>query len=74
MSTAERRLSGPRLLPPLMLTADEVAQRLGVAPCTVRRWCREGRIRHFRGPGAVRIPADALTDVLRAGRLEEARR
>ena len=45
MSTAERRLAGPRLLPPLMLTAAEVADRLRVHPHTVRRWCREGRLR-----------------------------
>lgn len=68
------RLSGPRLLPPLMLTAEEVAQRLGVAPCTVRRWCREGRLRHWRGPATVRIPADALADVLQTGRLEGGKR
>lgn len=69
MSTAERRLTGPRLVPPLMLTAAEVAERLRVHPHTVRRWCREGRLRCFRSGHTVRIPADALTEALRTGRL-----
>lgn len=71
MSTAERRLAGPRLLPPLMLTAAEVADRLRVHPHTVRRWCREGRLRCFRAGHTVRIPADALTEALRTGHLTE---
>ena len=61
-----------RLLPPLLLTPDEVALRLRVTARTVRRWCQEGRLRSFREGKVVRIYADALADALKAGRLPEA--
>ena len=57
------------LLPPLMLTSDEVARRLAVSDETVRRWCRTGRLRCFRAGRVLRIPADALDAALRDGGL-----
>jgi hypothetical protein len=38
-------------------TPIALAEKLGVSPATVRRWCAEGRF-----PGAWRTPAEALPD------------
>ncbi|HXF36593.1 MAG TPA: helix-turn-helix domain-containing protein, partial [Actinomycetota bacterium] len=42
------------------VTAREVAERLGVAPDTVTRWCREGRIPAVRPGRDWRIPASVI--------------
>lgn len=42
-----------------MLTAKEVARRLGVDAGTVRRWARQGRLLFTRTPGgALRVHSD----------------
>lgn len=61
-----------RLLPPLLLTPDEVAYRLRVTARTVRRWCQEGRLRSFRHGKVVRIYADDLAAALTSGHLAQA--
>jgi len=33
-------------------TAEDVAEMVNVKPETVRRWCREKKIRHLKLPGA----------------------
>lgn len=49
-----------------LLTAKEVARRLGVDPCTVRRWARQGRLLCTRTPsGAVRMHPDYVEKLLR---------
>jgi excisionase family DNA binding protein len=43
------------------LTADEVAEMVGVTGATVRTWCRRGILDAWRdGPRKWVIPADAL--------------
>ena len=47
-----------------MLTPEEVAERLGVAPITVRRWCAKGQISALKEGSKYRgswlIPESAL--------------
>jgi len=50
-----------------MLTAVEVAERMGVSPVTVQRWARSGllpgaELRVEAGRATWRIPAEALDD------------
>ena len=56
-----------RLMPPVLLTPDEVAQRLKVSPRTVRAWCQAGKLRCFKEGHIVRIYGDALADALQRG-------
>lgn len=58
---------GPRLVPPELLTPDDVAARLRVSSRTVRRWVQDGRLRGFRSGHVVRVYADSLADILRRG-------
>ena len=48
-----------------LLSADEVAARLGVGAITVYRWCREGRLPCFKVGKGWRMRRGALDDVLR---------
>ena len=49
-----------------VLTVKEAAALARVSPATIRRWCRRGYLRAFQvGRGAaIRIPADALRELL----------
>lgn len=69
MSADLREVPGLHLLPPLLLTPEDVARRFGVSSATVRRWCAAGRLRHFRHGRVLRIYGDAVADALRTGRL-----
>lgn len=58
-----------QLVPPELLTVDDVAARFQVSGRTVRRWVQEQRLRGFRQGHVVRVYADALADALRRGTL-----
>lgn len=46
-------------------TVAEVAALLGVCADTVRSWCDEGSLSHFRTPGGHRrIPASAIDELV----------
>lgn len=60
------------------LTAQEVAERCGVTPQTVQRWCRAGRFAGARQERTARgaewhIPAADLDGLTTGGRSEPAR-
>ena len=51
---------------PELLTVDDVADILGMHPYTVRRWCRDGDLRHVVLPGGrIRIHRTDLDALLR---------
>ena len=58
-----------RLMPPVLLTTDDVARRMNVSRRTVRTWCEEGKLRHFKEGRILRIYGDALAEALQRGRL-----
>lgn len=47
-----------------LLTAEEVAERLRLAPFTVRRMIRRGRIRAYKVGRAWRVPEEAVLEYL----------
>ena len=47
-----------------LLTVEECAELLRVKVATVRRWCREGRIRAIHPGRAWRIPREALEELM----------
>ena len=50
----------------VLLTAEELAERLKIQPSTVRRWSRDGRIPTVRlSPKVVRYDYDAVVETLR---------
>src|SRR6266568_555337 len=51
----------------LFVGVAEVAERLGVSPDTVTRWCRQGRIPGIKPGRDWRVPASVAEDLL-AGR------
>src|SRR3954447_7248533 len=50
-----------------LLGIEEVAERLGVQPTTVHRWCREGRLTCLKPGKSWRIRASSLETFLRQG-------
>src|SRR3954452_23179206 len=50
-----------------LLGIEEVAERLGVQPTTVHRWCREGRMTCLKPGKSWRIRASSLEAFLRQG-------
>lgn len=64
MSTADQRWD-PELLPPL-LTIEEAAQFLRVAPKTIRRRIADRSLRAHRvGPRAIRVTRESLLALVR---------
>ena len=59
----------PELLPPLMLTPQEVARRFAVSSRTVLRWCADGRLRSFRAGKVLRVYGESVAAALNSGRL-----
>jgi excisionase family DNA binding protein len=56
-----------------MLTTREVAAALKVAPETVAKWLRRGRLAGFRLPGgAWRVPEREITRMMTPARAEDA--
>jgi excisionase family DNA binding protein len=52
-------------LPKRLLTAEEIANALGVHRATVRKWAREGKIPSFRTPtGRLRFDSVAVAKIL----------
>lgn len=51
----------------LLLGVDEVAERLGVQPTTVHRWCRNGQLSCLKPGKSWRIRRSSLEDFLRQG-------
>jgi excisionase family DNA binding protein len=49
------------------LSTGHAAELADVAPGTIRRWLREGRLRGYRAGRAVRVKRDELEQLLRAG-------
>lgn len=50
---------------PVQYTTPEAAARLGVGTSTLRRWAKEGRVRHVLLPsGRMRFAADDLAALL----------
>ena len=46
---------------PEMLSAEEAAEYLGVHKATVWKWCRQGKLPHYRYPGnSIRLDKDEL--------------
>ncbi|WP_294925623.1 helix-turn-helix domain-containing protein [uncultured Paracoccus sp.] len=63
----------PQGVPPLpadaeLLTVKELAARLRVAPSTIWRWAKDGKIQPVRIAGSTRWPVSIIDDAL-AGRL-----
>lgn len=53
-------------------TPGQLAGAMAVDPKTVRRWCNEGKIQHFKTPGGhVRIPDAVARRLLETGSGEE---
>lgn len=51
-----------------LVTAEELAQRLEVKPCTIRKWSRQGKIPAVRiSPKVVRFDAQAVMAILSKG-------
>jgi excisionase family DNA binding protein len=50
---------------PVLLTAQQTADRLGVCTATVYNLCARGELAHVRVLNAVRIPKDALEEFIR---------
>ena len=49
-----------------VLTVAEAADRLRVSVWTIRRWCDDGTLDHFRLPGGHRrIPATAIDAIVK---------
>lgn len=52
---------------PLLLTVKRTAELLSIQPRSVRRWVKDGQLPSVRLPsGGIRIPADAVTSILRS--------
>lgn len=49
-----------------MLTVNEVAERLRVAPITVYRWCYAGKLKSLKIVGVRRIEEEALEEFKRS--------
>lgn len=58
----------------MLLPLAAVAPRFGVSTKTVRRWCSEGKLRHFRSGKIIRVYADAVNEALARGGFAEPRR
>src|SRR3712207_7921571 len=50
-----------------LLTVEDVAERLGVQPTTVYRWCREGQLTCLKPGKSWRIRRSSLEAFLRQG-------
>jgi excisionase family DNA binding protein len=56
-----------RVMTQTLLTARDVAERLGVSPATVLRWTRQGELPAIKLPGGtLRYTDDALANWLKA--------
>jgi len=56
-----------------ILTPVQAAKKLKVTPTTVRRWCREGHLKHIRTPGGqIRIWRDQIDSLLERAPVESA--
>lgn len=56
---------------PTLLSAKDVAERLGVTERSVRRWAQEGQLPHLKLAGTVlRFDADAVARWVDDGRVE----
>jgi excisionase family DNA binding protein len=51
----------------LLLRPQELADALDVTRDTILRWCREGRLRHVKFGGTVRIPREELNRIIEGG-------
>lgn len=58
---------------PAMLTVEKAAERLGLAPSTVRTWIARKRIDYVKVGGAVRIPEDVVDVLLARGTVQATR-
>jgi excisionase family DNA binding protein len=58
----------------LALTSSQAARYLGVSQVTIRRWCEDGYLSHYRTPGGQyrfsRAQLDAFANALRREGLE----
>ena len=50
-----------------LLTVEEAALRLGLKPCTIRRWILERRIDYVKNGRSVRIPQEAVERIITEG-------
>lgn len=51
-----------------LLRPQQLADALDVKRDTILRWCREGRLRHVKFSGTVRIPREELDRILEEGK------
>ena len=49
----------------------QAADRLGLAPKTIRNWLYEGKLRHFKIGGAVRVSEQTVLELLARGHRPE---
>src|SRR5438132_1280689 len=54
----------------VLLTLEEVCERVRLSPWAVRRAIQRGELRAYKLRGRLRIPEDALADWLRASAVE----
>ena len=52
---------------PAMLTVERAADRLGLAPSTIRTWIARKRIDYVKVGGAVRIPETVIDAIVARG-------
>lgn len=57
----------PASTPAPLVRPQEVADAISVSRYTVLRWCREGRLRHVKLSGSVRIPREELDRIYEEG-------
>lgn len=63
--------NAPAVLPAADLTVEQVAERYGKAPSTVRGWALSGRLKGYRFGRELRFPAAALADFEQRSRTQE---
>jgi excisionase family DNA binding protein len=59
---------------PALLTVEQAADRLGLAPSTVRTWVARKRIDYVKVGGAVRITDQAVDEIVARGTVHAATR
>lgn len=63
----QKSATGPATPSAPLVRPQEVADAISVSRYTVLRWCREGRLRHVKLSGTVRIPREELERIYREG-------